>query len=162
LGSMALGVLLDASTFLELSTSSGVVFSNCVIQLNIPWRQFEIYFDARIDEHAVEKYKICLPFRYITQDSLTLNRNSPDAGYHSIFFETSVPPQMWKKSETVDDEDLKDRFFWGDQELWMRQCGFFRETGDDSPTALLDTRVITKASIVPLGNLTHRIVLTFM
>src|ERR1700730_11818205 len=116
---MALGSIVGNSKFLNLSSSTGIVFENCVLQLNIMWRQIELHFDLIVPGAAVDKYKIYLPFRYITPDSFTINRFKPSDGNHSIIFETTVAPYVWKRSEEIDGEDLRDRLFWSENEQWV-------------------------------------------
>jgi hypothetical protein len=67
-----------------------------------------------------------------------------------MFFELSVAPQMWKKSEDIDEENLKDRLFWTEHEQWVRQCELARDPTD--PTFLEnDTRIIMKNVLLPTG-----------
>jgi hypothetical protein len=62
----------------------------------------------------------------------------------------SVAPQVWKKSDTVDDEDLKDRLHWSEHEQWIRQCDIVPGVLQPS-LALMDTRIIMKSLVLPTG-----------
>jgi len=142
--------MIGESKFLNLSSSTGIVFDNCVFQLNILWRQIELHFDLILPGNKIDKYKICLPLRYITPDSFTINRFSPSKASHSIIFETTVAPLVYKRSEDIDEEDLKDRTFWSENEQWIRQCEIVPDILDPA-LANNDTRIIMKHVLLPSG-----------
>jgi hypothetical protein len=139
-----------SSTFLQLSSSSTIKVTNPVLHLNILWRQLELHFDLTSQDGKSGKYKIIIPFRYILADSFILNRYQPRPSHQSIFFQSSIPPQAWRRSEIVDDEDLKDRLYWNDQELWVRQCEIVNDLNDPL-IPLMDTRVVMKHLMLPTG-----------
>jgi hypothetical protein len=147
---LTLGSMVGLSTFLQLSNSAGLDFLDCVLHLNVLWRQLELHFEVVLPEVKPEKYKIILPLKFITADSFTVNRFQSGATHHSIFLESSVAPQMWRKSETIG-EDLKDRLFWSENEQWIRQCDLVRNASDPS-VALMDTRITMKNIVLPIGN----------
>ena len=138
------------SRFLNLSSSTGIVFDNCVLQLNILWRQIELHFDLILPGKKVDKYKIYLPFRYLSPDSFTFSRFSPSNTNHSIIFETTVAPLVYKRSDEVDEEDLQDRLFWSENELWIRQGEIVPDLLDPE-LAKKDTRIIMKHLLLPSG-----------
>lgn len=142
--------MIGTSTFLKLSGTSDIQFHNSVLQLNVLWRQLELHFDLFLNESKSEQYKIILPLKYITPDSFTINRFQPNPSHHSLFFEMSIAPQVWKKSDTVEEEDLKDRLHWSEHEQWIRQCDIVSEVLQPS-LALMDTRIIIKSLILPMG-----------
>src|SRR5437764_12074198 len=82
---MALRSMLLEHNFLNLSSSTGILFDNCLLQFNILYRQIELHFDLILPGIKSDKYKIYLPLRYITPDSFTINRFSPSNRTHSIF-----------------------------------------------------------------------------
>ena len=147
---MALGSMLLEHKFLNLSSSTGILFDNCLLQFNILYRQIELHFDLILPGIKSDKYKIYLPLRYITPDSFTINRFSPSNTTHSIIFETTVAPSVWKRSEDVDDEDLRDRLFWSENERWIRQCEIVPDLADPE-LAKKDTRIIMKHLLLPTG-----------
>jgi hypothetical protein len=142
--------MVGTSTYLQLSNTLNIQFLNCVLHLNIPWRQLELHFDMILNDNRPEQHKIILPLKYITADSFIVNRFQPERSNHSIVFEMSVAPQVWKKSETVDDEDLQDRLHWSENEQWIRQCEIVRDALEPS-LASMDTRIIMKHLILPIG-----------
>ena len=136
--------------FLNLSTSTGLVFDNCVLQLNLLWRQIELHFDLILPGNKIDKYKIYLPLRYITPDSFTINRFSPSKASHSIVFETTVAPYVYKRYEEIDEDDLRDRLFWSENEQWIRQCEIVPDLLDPE-LGKKDTRIIMKHLLLPSG-----------
>jgi hypothetical protein len=146
----SLGTMIGTSNFLKLSDSSDIKFHNCVLQLNIFRRQLELHFILLFHNHKSEQYKIILPLKYITPDSFTVNRCQPNPSHHSLFFEMSVAPQVWKKSDTVEEDDLKDRLHWREHEQWIRQCDIVSDVLQPS-LALMDTRIIMKSLVLPTG-----------
>jgi hypothetical protein len=147
---MALGSMLGECKFLNLSSSTGILFDNCVLQLNILYRQIELHFDLILPGKNSDKYKIYLPLRYITPDSFTVNQFCPSKTTHSLIFETKVAPSVWKRSEDIDDEDLRDRLFWSENEQWIRQCEIVPDLGAPE-LAMADTRIIMKHLLLPTG-----------
>lgn len=137
-------------TFLPLSDASGIRYGNCSLQLNVLWRQLELHFDLLLPGDKFDRYKIILPLKFITPDSFTVNRGQPTPAQHSIVFEMSVAPQVWKKSETVDEDDLKDRLYWNENEQWLRQCEIVANSMD-SAFDNADTRIIMKYLMFPTG-----------
>jgi hypothetical protein len=139
------------SAFLELSKSAGLKFRNPTLHLSIIWRQLELHFELFSPQNTWETFKVILPLKNIATDSFVVNRSPLGTALHSIFFETTVAPQVWKKSETIDDSDLKDRLYWNEQEQWVRQCDMVWD-GSDSSLALMDTRIVMKKLMLPTGN----------
>src|SRR5947207_13355074 len=94
---MALGSMLLEHKFLNLSSSTAILFDNCLLQFNILYRQIELHFDLILPGIKSDKYKIYLPLRYITPDSITINRLSSSNTTQSIIFETTVVRFVWKR-----------------------------------------------------------------
>ena len=139
----------EISTFLRLSELAG---ANCFLNLNVLWRQLELHFDLLQANNKSEQYKIVLPLKYLVPHSFTVNHSIVDNAHRSIFFETSIPPQVWKRSETADEEALKERLYWSEQERWLRQSDIFRDPSEAS-FAFIDTRVIMKGLAFSTGTL---------
>jgi hypothetical protein len=95
-------------------------------------------------------FKVTLPLKHITADSFVVNPGPSETDSHLIFFETTVAPQVWKWSETIDEDALKDRLYWNETEQWMRQCDMVLDALDSSPD-LMDTRIVMKKLILPTG-----------
>lgn len=146
---LTLGSMIGTSTFLQLSNTADVLFLNCILHLNIRWRQLELHFDMVLNKSKPEQHKIILPLKFITADSFIVNRFQPGGSSYSVIFEMSIAPQVWKKSETVD-EDLQDRLYWSEQEQWIRQCDIIQNVLEPS-LALMDTRIIMKNLVLPTG-----------
>ena len=138
------------STFLQLSDVACISFDNCAIHLNVLWRQLELHFDLLLPGDKFDRYKIILPLKFITPDSFTVNRSHPTPLQHTIVFEMSVAPQVWKKSEMVDEDDLKDRLYWSEHEQWLRQCDIIEDPFDPAIDKA-DTRIIMKHLMFPTG-----------
>ena len=148
---MSLGTMNEDSTFLDLSDRTEITFHSCMLHLNLHWKQLELHFDINIGEHAAGKYKIILPLKYVTPHTLVINRFCPETSQHSIFLETSVSPRVWKTSEAANEEDLRDRLYWSENEQWIRQCDIVQDPSDPS-LELADTRIIMKHLIIPTGD----------
>lgn len=142
--------MVGTSTYLQLSNTVDIRFLNCILYLNIRWRQLELHFDMILNGNRPEQHKIILPLKYITANSFIVNRFQPERSNHSIVFEVSVAPQVWKKSEIVDDQDLQDRLHWSENEQWIRQCEIIRDALEPSFSST-DTRIIMKHLILPSG-----------
>src|ERR1700694_5759758 len=104
--------MISVSTFLPLSTTPEVTIDNCILSLNVGVRRLELHFDMTLPGKKAEEYKITFPLGHILPGSFSVNRSRPSPLVHSMFFELSVAPQVWKKSEDIDEDDLKDRLFW--------------------------------------------------
>jgi hypothetical protein len=156
---LTLGSMVGVSTFLPLSNSPEIRISDCVFSLNVGVRRLELHFDLSLQGKKTEEYKITFPLGHISSGSFTVNRSRPSRLLHSMFFELSVAPQMWKKSEDIDEENLKDRLFWTEHEQWVRQCELTRDPTD--PTFLKnDTRIIMKNVLLQTGIFTSSSSLT--
>lgn len=142
--------MVAASRYLELSTTADLAFSHSVLHLNVFRRQLEIHFDLNLPATQPDNYKIILPLKSISSDSLVVNRSKSEPNCHDVFFEMTVAPQLWKKSPEVDMEDLKDRLQWSENEQWIRQCDISVDTSDTSLSAV-DTRIIMKTAVMPVG-----------
>lgn len=149
---MSLGTMTGGSTFLNLTDPALISFEEPVLRLRSLWRQLELRFDLTIDCHKSEKWKIILPLKHVSSDRLVINRSLPEAYQHSIFFETSFSPQVWKRHEGIDEADLKERLHWSENELWIRQCDIVQNPLDPLLDKL-DTRIIMKHLIMPTGNI---------
>jgi len=148
---MSLGTMKGGSTFLRLTDPALISFEEPVLCLRSLWRQLELRFDLTISRHKSEKWKIILPLKHISSDTLVMNRSLPEAYQHSIFFETSVSPQVWKRHEEIDEADLKERLHWNENEKWIRQCDVVQNPLDPLLDKI-DVRIIMKHLIVPTGN----------
>lgn len=148
---VVLGSKVGDSVFLRLSDAAGLQLKGCLLQINVMFRQIELHFDMALPGNSWEKYKINLPLRDIRQGTFILNSASQDYPYHRLFFETSVAPQMWKKSGDVEEEDLKDRVFWSEHEQWIRQCHLVADPQHPSQAGM-DTRIISPHVVLPIGN----------
>jgi hypothetical protein len=138
------------NTFIRLSDSAGIRLTNCSLQLNVLWRQLELHFDLLLPGDKFDRYKIILPLKFITPDSFIVKRFQPTPAQHSIIFEMSVAPQVWKKSEMVDEEDLKDRLYWNENEQWIRQCEIVEDPSNPVLNTM-DTRIIMNHLMFPTG-----------
>jgi hypothetical protein len=97
----------------------------------------------------VERYKILLPLKDIVKESVTVNLASADHAHHWLFLELGVAPHLWKKSDEIDEDDLKDRLSWTEHEQWIRQIDIAGDTSDPSCTQM-DTRIFMDQSL-PIG-----------
>jgi hypothetical protein len=143
--------MIGISTFLPLSESAaGTVIGNCFLSLNVRVRRLELRFDLIFPGNRSEEYKITLPLAHLTPGSFTVNRLRPSPNLHSVFFESLIAPQVWKRSPEIDEEDLKDRLYWTEHEQWMRQCEILPDPLDPS-FQVSDTRIIIRNSVLQTG-----------
>jgi len=140
------------SRYLELSTAAGLSFGSSTLHLNVFRRQLEIHFDLSLPPTRPDSYKIILPLKFISFDSLVVNRSESEPEFQNVFFEMTVAPQVWKKNPEVDMEDLKDRLQWSENEQWIRQCEISVDSSDFSFSAM-DTRIIMKTTLMPVGKI---------
>jgi hypothetical protein len=151
LADFVIGSQLSNSTFLQLSSRRPIRFHECVLHLNVYHRQLELHFNLEYQDFQLGLYKIILPLRYLTPDSYAINRVKPESPLHSIFLDLSIAPQVWRKSEYVDEQDLQDRLLWSDHEQWIRQAEIGADFGLIPDLEHLDTRVIMKEVFLPTG-----------
>lgn len=151
LQNLSFGSMTGESTFLDLSKSTGLRFRNPSLHLSIIWRQLELHFELNFPQNIWAMFKVTLPLKHISTGSFVVNPSSTGAtASHFVFFETTVAPHVWKKSETIDEEDLNDRFYWNEREQWIRQCDMVRDALDAS-LDLTDTRIVMKNLMLPTG-----------
>src|ERR1700737_2216238 len=138
------------SAFLPLSDSTEIEIRNCALSLNVSTRRLELLFDLALPGNPSDEHKILLPLGHILPGSFTINRSHPTPLVHSIFFEATVAPQVWKKLKEIDQDDLKTRLYWTEHEQWMRQCEIVRDPLDPS-FLQSDTRIIMKNAMLQTG-----------
>jgi len=128
-----------------------VRFHECTLHLDVYYKQIELHFRLQYQEIQLGLYKIILPLRHLTPDTFAINRHTPESHFHSLFLDISIPPQVWKKSENVDRQELRERLVWSENELWIRQAQIGADLGCIRDLAHLDTRIIMKEVFLPTG-----------
>jgi len=146
-----IGSRLSNSTFLQLSGRRSIRFHECALHLNVYYRQIELHFNLEYQKIQLGLYKIILPLRHLTPDTFTINRLKPESPLHSLFMDISIPPQVWRKSENVDEQDLQERLIWSENEQWIRQTEIGADLGLIRDLSHLDTRIIMKEVFLPTG-----------
>jgi hypothetical protein len=152
LDSFAIGTMIGVGTFLNLSDPADILFTEPSLHLNISRRQLEIHFSCAFDDLKPDIFKLILPLRFLTPNSFIVNEGLPSSKQHTVVFETSVAAQLWKLSDELDEDDLKDRLFWSEHEQWMRQCDI-RATGAGLGLSKTSTSIIPEKWLLPLGSL---------
>jgi RNA-dependent RNA polymerase len=151
LDGLALGSMVDVSTFVPLSNSAKLSILNCLLSLNVRARRLELLFDLVLPRLPPQEFKITVPLGHISAGSLAVNRSQPSHHLHSIFFDSLIAPQVWKRSQCVDEDDLKDRLYWTEHEQWVRQCEIVQDPSDTS-FQQSDTRIIVRHSVLQTGS----------
>jgi len=147
-----MGTMTGPGEFLNLSDTTGIVFTDPALHLNLSRRQLELHFNCAIDGGKFNMFRLILPLRFLIPDSLLLNRERPSTDQYMLVFETSVAPQLWRKSDEVDDQDLKERLFWSENEQWIRDCDIGGERRVQNQKS---TEIISNSTLLPLGRSLH-------
>jgi hypothetical protein len=151
LADVVIGSRLSNSTFLQLSRGRDIYFHECVLHLNVYHKQIELHFNLEYQESQLGLYKIILPLRHLTPDSFAIKRLRPESPLYSLFLDLSIAPQVWRKSESVDEQELQERLLWSENEQWTRQAEIGADFGMIPDIDRKDTRIIMKDCFLPTG-----------
>jgi hypothetical protein len=152
--------MITDTTFLDVGGSHAPKFLNCVFHLSLLYRQLELHFELLGADSELASYKILLPLKNVIRDTFTVNLATSDQPHHRLFVELDAAPQLWKRSDEIDEEDLKERLSWSEHEQWIRQCDIITEPSMSS-AASKNTTILMKRTL-PIGmTIPIEIMLTF-